>query len=66
MMGLRLTDGVARARLERAAGRNAGTLFGDNLAPLVDGGFLRLDRDRLAATAAGRQRLNAVLAALLR
>ena len=66
MMGLRLTDGVARARLERAAGRNAGTLFGDNLAPLVDGGFLTLDTDRLAATAAGRQRLNAVLAALLR
>ena len=65
MMGLRLTEGVARARLERAAGRDAEALFGDNLAPLVEGGFLTLDRDRLAATAAGRQRLNAVLAALL-
>jgi putative oxygen-independent coproporphyrinogen III oxidase len=65
MMGLRLTEGVARARLEHAAGRDAETLFGDNLAPLVEGGFLRLDSDRLAVTAAGRQRLNAVLAALL-
>jgi oxygen-independent coproporphyrinogen-3 oxidase len=65
MMGLRLTEGVARARLERAAGCDAEALFADNLAPLVDGGFLTLDRDRLAATAAGRQRLNAVLTALL-
>jgi oxygen-independent coproporphyrinogen-3 oxidase len=65
MMGLRLTEGVARAPLERAADRSVEALFGDNLAPLVEGGFLALDRDRLAATAAGRQRLNAVLAALL-
>jgi putative oxygen-independent coproporphyrinogen III oxidase len=65
MMGLRLTEGVARAPLERAAGRSVDVLFGDNLAPLVEGGFLALDRDRLTATAAGRQRLNAVLAALL-
>jgi oxygen-independent coproporphyrinogen-3 oxidase len=65
MMGLRLTEGVARVPLERAADRSVEVLFGDNLAPLVEGGFLVLDRDRLAATAAGRQRLNAVLAALL-
>jgi putative oxygen-independent coproporphyrinogen III oxidase len=65
MMGLRLVEGVGRARLERAAGRSLEILFGDNLAPLVEGGFLTLDGDRLAATAAGRQRLNAVLAALL-
>jgi oxygen-independent coproporphyrinogen-3 oxidase len=65
MMGLRLTEGVARTRLERAAGQDAEALFGDNLAPLVEGGFLTLDRDRLTATPAGRQRLNAVLAALL-
>jgi hypothetical protein len=31
---------------------------------MVGGGFLGLDGARLAATAAGRQRLNAVLAAL--
>jgi putative oxygen-independent coproporphyrinogen III oxidase len=65
MMGLRLTEGVARSRLERAAGREAEALFSGNLAPLVDGGFLTIDSDRLAATASGRQRLNAVLAALL-
>ena len=65
MMGLRLTEGVARTRLERAAGRDAEALFGNNLVPLVEGGFLTLDRDCLAATAIGRQRLNAVLAALL-
>ena len=65
MMGLRLTEGVPRAQIERAAGQDAEALFGRNLAPLVEGGFLTLDRDRLAATAAGRQRLNAVLAALL-
>src|SRR5215472_18248177 len=65
MMGLRLTEGVGRTRLERAAGREAEALFGNNLAPLVEGGFLTLDRDRLAATAIGRQRLNALLTALL-
>jgi len=64
MMGLRLTSGVERARLERAAGGDAESLFGRNLPPLVDGGFLILDRERLVATAAGRQRLNAVLEAL--
>jgi oxygen-independent coproporphyrinogen-3 oxidase len=65
MMGLRLTEGVPRARLEAAAGSDVGGLFESKLAPLVAGGFLILDADRLAATAAGRQRLNAVLAALL-
>ena len=65
MMGLRLTEGVARSRLEALAGRSAEHLFGPALARLVEGGFLRLDDRRLAATAAGRQRLNAVLAALL-
>jgi len=65
MMGLRLTEGVARLRLERAAGQDLEALFGANLTPLVEGGFLTLDGERLAATAAGRQRLNAVLATLL-
>jgi putative oxygen-independent coproporphyrinogen III oxidase len=66
MMGLRLVEGVPRARLEKTAGCEAETLFGDNLAPLVEGGFVILDEQRLAATAAGRQRLNSVLGALLR
>jgi oxygen-independent coproporphyrinogen-3 oxidase len=65
MMGLRLAEGVSRVRLERAAGQDLKALFGAKLAPLVEGGFLTLDGDRLAATAAGRQRLNAVLTALL-
>lgn len=65
MMGLRLVEGVPRARLERVAGQSAETLFGRKLARLVEGGFLTLDQLRLAATAAGRQRLNSVLGALL-
>ncbi len=65
MMGLRLAEGVSRAKLECAAGGDAETLFGSNLAPLIEAGFLTLDPERLAATAAGRQCLNAVLGALL-
>jgi coproporphyrinogen III oxidase-like Fe-S oxidoreductase len=65
MMGLRLVEGVSRAKLEWASGCEAETLFGSNLAPLIEGGFLTLGADFLAATAAGRQRLNAVLGALL-
>jgi oxygen-independent coproporphyrinogen-3 oxidase len=65
MMGLRLVEGVSRERLEHAAGSEAKTLFGSKLAPLIEGGFLTLDADCLAATSAGRQRLNAVIGALL-
>jgi putative oxygen-independent coproporphyrinogen III oxidase len=65
MMGLRLVEGVSRARLECVAGGDAESYFGSNLAPLIEGGFLTLDAERLAASAAGRQRLNAVLGALL-
>jgi putative oxygen-independent coproporphyrinogen III oxidase len=65
MMGLRLVEGVPRARLEGIADIGIEALFGRKLPPLIDGGFLTLDRERLAATAEGRRRLNAVLAALL-
>jgi len=65
MMGLRLTRGVSRQRLEDIAGKDAEALFGRRLTRLTDGGFLTLDPDRLAATAEGRQRLNSVLASLL-
>jgi putative oxygen-independent coproporphyrinogen III oxidase len=65
MMGLRLVEGVPRARIEAMAGRDAETLFGAALPRLVEGGFVTLDDQRLAATAEGRQRLNSVLAALL-
>jgi len=65
MMGLRLVEGVSRPRLEALAGRGVEELFGAALPRLRDGGFVTLNPDRLAATAAGRQRLNAVLGALL-
>ncbi len=65
MMGLRLTEGVARNRFEQAIGEPIENLFARTLPRLIEGGFLALDRVRLAATPAGRQRLNAVLAALL-
>jgi len=55
MMGLRLAEGIMLdAPLEPA-----------RLDPLIEGGFLTLDGDRLKATPAGRQRLNAVLARLI-
>ena len=64
MMGLRLAEGVSRRRLESLAGQEVEALFGPALPSLIEGGFLTLDADRLAATAAGRQRLNGVLGAL--
>jgi putative oxygen-independent coproporphyrinogen III oxidase len=65
MMGLRLAEGIPRARLEAFGGKQAETLFRAALPRLIEGSFLTFDEERLAATAAGRQRLNAVLAALL-
>jgi oxygen-independent coproporphyrinogen-3 oxidase len=64
MMGLRLVEGIPRARLEVLADCSVEALFGIGLQRLVAGGFLALDDSRLSATAAGRQRLNAVLATL--
>ena len=65
MMGLRLAEGVQRRRIEALAERDAEELFGAALSRLVDGGFVTIDDERLTATPAGRQRLNAVLATLL-
>ncbi|HVC57370.1 MAG TPA: radical SAM family heme chaperone HemW [Stellaceae bacterium] len=65
MMGLRLVAGVSRQRLEALALCPVELLFAGTLPRLVEGGFLTLDADHLAATQAGRQRLNAVLGALL-
>jgi oxygen-independent coproporphyrinogen-3 oxidase len=64
MMGLRLAQGIPRAKLETVAECDIEALFGISLRRLIDGGFIALDRERLRATAAGRQRLNAVLGAL--
>ena len=65
MMGLRLAEGIPRARLEAFGGKQVETLFRAALPRLIEGGFLTLDEQRLTATAGGRQRLNAVLTALL-
>ena len=66
MMGLRLADGVARPRFRVETGLEPeAALDGERLRRLAAGGFLVLDDAGLRATAAGRQRLDAVLAALL-
>ncbi len=66
MMGLRLVEGISRERFRRLAGGDFAPILGaGKLARLISGGFLSLDEERLAATAAGRRRLNAVLLELL-
>jgi oxygen-independent coproporphyrinogen-3 oxidase len=66
LMGLRLGEGVSRARFRAATGQDfEAALDAAVLADLVAGGFLVLDDTGLRATSAGRQRLNAVLTRLL-
>lgn len=66
MMGLRLREGVARARLIEETGRDLPKLVDAGaLDRLVTGGFLEINDATVRATHEGRQRLNAVLAALL-
>jgi oxygen-independent coproporphyrinogen-3 oxidase len=66
MMGLRLAEGVSRDRFRAETGCDLeASLDPARLQSLRDGDFLALDETGLRATAAGRQRLNAVLAALL-
>ncbi len=66
MMGLRLTEGVARAAFRRETGREPEQgLDGERLATLIDGGFLELDEIGLRTTAEGRLRLDALLGRLL-
>jgi len=66
MLGLRLAEGVARARFLRETGCELeAALDPAALADLEAGGFLERDDRGLRATAAGRQRLNAVLGRLL-
>jgi oxygen-independent coproporphyrinogen-3 oxidase len=66
MMGLRLEEGVDRARFRAETGIDLwAALDTRGLGDLVEGGFVSLGADRLVATASGRQRLNAVLAKLL-
>jgi len=67
MMGLRLAEGVEHARFHAETGAEIeAALDTVRLDDLVDGGFVVLDERGLRATAAGRQRLNAILAVLVR
>ncbi|MGE0714604.1 MAG: radical SAM family heme chaperone HemW [Alphaproteobacteria bacterium] len=66
MMGLRLAEGVPLDRIARETGRALDAWIAPGrIARLVRGGFLARDATRIAATAAGRQRLDAVLRSLL-
>jgi oxygen-independent coproporphyrinogen-3 oxidase len=66
MMGLRLAEGVSLAHLHHETGLSAEqALDPAGLRRMVDGGFVELTPTRLRATAAGRQRLNGLLAQLL-
>ena len=66
MMGLRLTEGIARRAFRRELGCDATqALPAATLNDLIDAGYLELDAHRLATTAEGRLRLNAVLGYLL-
>lgn len=66
MMGLRLREGVALSRLSEEAGRPwAECLDAKKLDVLIAEGLIALTPETLAATAAGRQRLNGVLGYLL-
>jgi oxygen-independent coproporphyrinogen-3 oxidase len=66
MMGLRLAEGVPFARLAALAGRPAQEVVDIAAAERLEAmGLLARGGGRIAATPAGRQRLNAVLARLL-
>ena len=58
LMGLRIAEGVLLADIERLGRVSA-------LAPLLEGGWLAADRDRVHATPAGRLVLDSVTGALL-
>jgi oxygen-independent coproporphyrinogen-3 oxidase len=66
MMGLRLAEGIPRARFLAELGRPVEAVLDPRgLALAREGGFLTLDGETLAATPAGRQRLNALLRLIL-
>jgi oxygen-independent coproporphyrinogen-3 oxidase len=66
VMGLRLVEGIAIEDLEAVAGRPANEMLdAPRLAGFVADGLLEAGGGRLAATPFGRQRLNAILGALL-
>jgi oxygen-independent coproporphyrinogen-3 oxidase len=66
MMGLRLTEGIARHRFRSEIGDEIeDALDPTQLNALIAGGFIIIDDAGLRATAPGRQRLNAVLGRLI-
>ncbi|MEO3427798.1 radical SAM family heme chaperone HemW [Pelagibius sp. CAU 1746] len=66
MMGLRLTEGISRAALQRELGAGPEELLpAERLQQLAGEGYLEVDAAGLRATAAGRQRLDALLGYLL-
>ena len=66
LSGLRLAEGIDRARFRRLTGADIlDAVDRAALHRLEDGGFMILDARALRATAAGLQRLNAVLASLI-
>ncbi|MGE5765995.1 MAG: radical SAM family heme chaperone HemW [Bacteroidota bacterium] len=66
MMGLRLSEGIARAAFLSELGASPEALLPpDRLGRLVEEGYLAVDAEGLRATPAGRQRLDAVLGYLL-
>lgn len=67
MMGLRLTEGIDEQRLYRQIGVPLTDLVNtDRLNDLIDAGFVEHAGGVLKATRSGSQRLNALLAALIR
>jgi putative oxygen-independent coproporphyrinogen III oxidase len=67
VMGLRLREGVDLSRLQAVAGKPLDQILdGAPLDAFMTDGLLERRGCHLAATAAGRQRLNALLAAILR
>jgi putative oxygen-independent coproporphyrinogen III oxidase len=67
LMGLRLTEGISAARFEARTGMPLPDAIDPSMLPaLVEEGYLVQEGDRLRATPAGRLRLDALLAALIR
>lgn len=66
MMGLRLSEGIDRARFAAIVGRDVVAVLGEaRLTPLIAGGLLALDAGHLRATSSGRAVLNALLQRLM-
>jgi oxygen-independent coproporphyrinogen-3 oxidase len=66
MVGLRLAEGIDRGVFAGETGADPVAVLGEaKLAPLIKAGFLEVTPTHLAATRAGRQRLNAVLERLI-